>query len=106
MAGINQEKGNVVTEHHKALCTASDHAVERGVRLQEVERRSETAALDSPEEFYDGLPSTADLKDDGSKDLSESEAGVEDAGQGRQLKRPRTMRRLRPKDPAMAVSCG
>lgn len=96
----------MVNEHHKALCTASDHTVERGVRLQELEQRSETAALDLPEEFYNGLPSTADLKDDGFKDLSKSEAGAEPAGQGRQLKRPRTMRRLRPKDPEMAVSCG
>ncbi len=106
MAEVNQEKGNLMNEHHKALCTASDRAVERGVTLQEVDRRSETAALDSPEEFYDGLPSTADLEDDGSKDSSESEAGVEPADQGRQLKRPRTMRRLRPKDPKMVVNCG
>ena len=104
IADINQEQANLTNEQHKDLCAASDRALERGVRLQEVAPTSPT--LDSPEEFYDGLPSTADLEDDESKVSSETEAEVDPAGQGRQFKRARTMRRLRPKDPNMVVNCG
>ena len=104
IADINQEQANLTNKQHKDLCAASDCALKWGVRLQEVALTSPT--LDSPEKFYDGLPSTADLENDESKISSETEAEVDPADQGRQFKRAQTMRWLRPKDLNMVVNCG
>ena len=107
MAEINQEKASLMNEHHKDLLAASDHAVESGVKLQATDPKSETRAIHSPEEeFYDGLPSMADLDDDETKIPSDGDAEVDTSEEGREFKRPRTLRRLRPKDPNVTVNCG
>lgn len=87
VAEIKQKKNNLMNEHHTALCTTLDHAVEWESRMQEVNQRSETPTLNFFKKFYDDLPSIADLKDDGFKVLSESEAEVNSSGQERQFKR-------------------
>ena len=108
VAGINQETANLRKENHKALCAASDRAIERGVKLQEFDLRSERRVTDPAKGYVSGdnLPTAADLDDGESNVLSDSEAEVEPSGSERQFKRPRRLRQLRPKDPNMRVSCG
>lgn len=110
VAGINQEKVNLMNEHHEALCAASDRAIERVVKLQEIDLKSERRVTDPAKGYVSGdgdnLPTAADLDDDESNVLSDSEAEVNPLGSERQYKRPRRLRQLRPKDPNMRVSCG
>lgn len=108
VAGINQEKANLMNEHHKALCAASDRAIEREVKWQELDVRSERRVTDPAQGYVSGdnLPIAADLDDDESSILSDIEAEVDPIGSERQFKRPRRLRQLRPKDPNMRVSCG
>jgi len=108
VAGINQEKANLMNEHHEALSAASDRAVERGVKLQDIDRRFERRVTDPAKGFVlgDNLPTAADLDDDGSNVPSNSETEVDPVGPEREFKRPRRLRQLRPKDPNMRVNCG
>jgi len=93
-----------MSEHLKALCTTSKCTVKQKIKLQKVNERSETLALDSSQKFYDGLLLITDLKNDRFKVLSESEAEVDSSSQEKQFKKPQTMHCLQSKDSNMTVS--